>query len=340
MVLNGIAGALKLMKDDFGRHIDYLRISLTDRCNFRCLYCMPEDGVEMMAHKDILTFEELLRISGIAGELGVTKVRLTGGEPLVRKGVVSFIKDLRALPAIESISMTTNGYYLEELARELKRSGLDRLNISLDTVDREKFRELTRRDGFDQVIRGISAAQKAGFQTIKINSVAVRGRNDDEIIALARFAEERGLILRFIEQMPFNDVDRNSYMAASEIMDILRIQLGEPVKIEDRQGHVSVGHGPAELYRFGQSGPIVGFITPVSNHFCGSCNRLRITADGKLKPCLLSREEVDLRASLREGCSDGDLKQILADGICQKPEGHNLDSHGVESIRGMSKIGG
>lgn len=328
------------MKDDYGRHIDYLRISLTDRCNFRCLYCMPEEGVQMMSHRDILTFEEILRIARIAGGLGVTKVRLTGGEPLVRKGVVSFIKDLRALPYIESISMTTNGYFLEEMASQLKSSGLDRLNISLDTVNREKFSELTRRDGLDQVLKGIDAAAKAGFEPIKINSVAVRGRNDDEIASLARFAEQKGLILRFIEQMPFNPEDRETFMAASEIIDILKSELGEPEKIADRQGFVSIGHGPAELYRFGANGPVVGFITPVSNHFCGSCNRLRVTADGKLKPCLLSMEEIDLRSSLRGGASDEEVADILRFAVCRKPEGHQLENNGVESARGMSKIGG
>lgn len=328
------------MEDDFGRHIDYLRISLTDRCNFRCVYCMPEDGVDSLAHRDILSFEELIRIASIASDLGVRKVRLTGGEPLVRKGVPSFIRSLSRIEGIESISMTTNGFFLEDMAGELKASGLHRLNISLDTIDRERFHRLTRRDGLGKVLRGINTALEQGFEPVKINAVIVRGRNEKDIIPLARFAEKKGLVLRFIEQMPFNKEDRDSFIPAEEILCILSRELGNPGKLDDRTGIVSVGHGPAELYRFGESGPVVGFITPVSNHFCSSCNRLRITADGKLKPCLLSSEEIDLRSAIREGCCDSSLGDILQYAVEKKPEGHKLADRGVESIRGMSKIGG
>lgn len=328
------------MKDDFGRHIDYLRISLTDRCNFRCVYCMPEEGVDSLGHKDILTFEELERIARISASLGVSKVRLTGGEPLVRKGVTSFIRTLSSIEGIESISMTTNGYYLEDMASSLKEAGLHRLNISLDTINRDKFQALTRRDGLEKVLKGIDRALDIGFKPVKINAVIVRGRNDNEIVPLARYASEKGLVLRFIEQMPFNEEDKSSFMAASEVLSILETELGKPEKLEDRKGVVSIGHGPAELYSFGKENMIVGFITPVSNHFCGSCNRLRITADGKLKPCLLSFNEIDLRTSMRKGCSDNDLKDMLLGAVGEKPEKHRLDNFGVESSRGMSKIGG
>lgn len=328
------------MKDDFGRIIDYLRISLTDRCNFRCRYCMPSEGVDMLNHNDILTFEELIRLTEISVGLGVSKVRLTGGEPLVRKGITSFIRRLSSIEGIDNISMTTNGSLLEDLADELKNSGLNRLNISLDTVDREKFHRITRTDGLDKVLKGISAAKKAGFYPIKLNTVAVRGINDDEILDLAEYAAREGLILRFIEQMPFTADDQTTFMPAAEVLKILNRRYGSARELVDENRLISAGSGPAALYRFNNEGLTVGFITPVSNHFCSSCNRLRITADGKLKPCLLSEEEIDLKSILRNGSSDSVIRKILMDTICGKPEKHNLDENGITGKRGMSKIGG
>lgn len=328
------------MKDGYGRHIDYLRISLTDRCNFRCLYCMPEEGVESLPHGDILTFEEILKIAGIAAGLGIEKIRLTGGEPLVRRGVVSFISALSSVRGIESISMTTNGFFLGSMAGDLKNAGLKRLNISLDSLNRDRFRELTRRDGLEEVLRGIDAAIEAGFDPVKINAVIVRGRNEDEILSLARFAREKNLIIRFIEEMPFNGRAGESFIPASEILKVLMDEFGSAEPLDDGSFFSPLGHGPAEMYRFGGDGPPVGFITPLSNHFCSSCNRIRITADGKLKPCLLSREEIDIRTCLRSECSDDRLKNILEEAILKKPEKHRLTENGVESERGMSKIGG
>ncbi|MBI9100270.1 MAG: GTP 3',8-cyclase MoaA [Spirochaetaceae bacterium] len=328
------------MKDNYGRIIDYLRISLTDRCNFRCRYCMPPEGVEMMEHKEILTLEEIVRLAEISAGLGVSKVRLTGGEPLVRKGVVDLIRRISSIHGIGNISMTTNGFFLEEMAEDLKKSGLTSLNVSLDTVSREKFKTITRCDGLEQVLRGISAAKEAGFNPIKINAVALRGFNDDEIISLADYAVKEGLLLRFIEQMPFDLNHESSFMAAAEIIEMLCEKHGEIEALEYGKRILSAGSGPASLYRYKKSGLITGFITPVSNHFCGSCNRLRVTSDGKLKPCLLSADEIDLRVQLRNGSSDESIRERLISAIGLKPESHELHKHRFGSERGMSKIGG
>ena len=328
------------MKDDFGRNIDYLRISLTDRCNFRCKYCMPAEGIEMMSHSNILTLEEIVRLAEISVSLGVSKIRLTGGEPLVRRGVVGLLSKLSKIDGIENISMTSNGFLLEEMAQDLKENGLNRLNISLDTIDRKKFKNITRIDGLDKVLKGIDVAISAGFDPIKINAVAVRGVNDDEIINLAEYSIEKKLVLRFIEQMPFNMDHSHSYMPASEIIEILSTRFGPASLAEDKRRLVSAGSGPAALYHFGENAFVVGFITPISNHFCGNCNRLRITADGKLKPCLLSNEEIDIKNKLREGASDEVIKEILASSIGLKPEKHSIDKGKLHNNRGMSKIGG
>jgi len=322
------------MKDDYGRHIDYLRISLTDRCNFRCHYCMPEEGVSRLSHRDILTYEEILRVVGLAGKMGVTKIRLTGGEPLVRKGVPALIENLKSISTVESVSMTTNGYFLDDLAYVLRQSGLDRINVSLDTLDREKYRNITRRDELPKVLRGIDRARDAGLSPVKINTVLMKGVNDDEIVSLIRFASEKGLLLRFIEQMPFNRSNGEAYVPADDILSVASREFGTPLR------YTTKGFGPSVSYRFGTDGPIVGFITPVSHLFCDSCNRMRLTADGKLKPCLLSVEEIDLRTPLRDGSTDRDLESILRYAIMKKPENHNLKTRGFEPQRGMSKIGG
>lgn len=328
------------MKDDFGRSIDYLRISLTDRCNFRCNYCMPEEGVRMLSHNDILSYEEILQIVSIAGTLGISKIRLTGGEPLVRKGIFEFVSKLKAIEQIESISMTTNGFLLGECAKDLKDSGIDRVNISLDTLESSRFQVITRRDGLKNVLNGIDAALAAGLNPVKINTVIMRGVNDDEIIPMIRFASEKGLVLRFIEQMPFNHAGKETFMAASEIMAVIEREFGKPEPFREESLLHFKGFGPSELFHFGKSGPIAGFISPVSNHFCNRCNRMRLTADGKLKPCLLSDEEIDLRTALRNGSPRRELEGIVRYAIERKPERHRLNESGFESIRGMSKIGG
>jgi len=301
---------------------------------------MPAEGIKMMPHDDILTLEEIVRIAEISVTLGVSKIRLTGGEPLVRKGIVGLISRLSQIDGIENISMTSNGFLLGEMAQDLKDNGLNRLNISLDTLDRKKFNDITRIDGLEKVLIGIEAAKSAGFDPIKINAVAVRGVNDDEIINLAEYSIENNLVLRFIEQMPFNMDQSHSYMPASEIIEILSSRFGKARLAKDKKRLVSAGSGPASLYRFGDNAFIVGFITPISNHFCGNCNRLRITSDGKLKPCLLSNEEIDIKNKLREGASDEVIKTILASSIGMKPEKHTIDKDRLNNTRGMSKIGG
>jgi len=323
-----------MMKDDHGRHIDYLRISLTDRCNFRCHYCMPEEGVPSLSHREILTYEEILRVVSLTGEMGVSKIRLTGGEPLVRKGVPGLIKSLKSISTVESVSLTTNGSLLEDMAYVLRQSGLDRINVSLDTLNREKFRNITRRDELSRVLNGIDRALDAGLAPLKINTVLMRGVNDDEVIPLIRYADEKGLLLRFIEQMPFNRSSGEAYIPTDEILSVVSREFGTPVR------YPTIGFGPSVSYRFGADGPIVGVITPVSHHFCDRCNRMRLTADGKLKPCLLSEEEIDLRTHLRDGSSDRDLESIFRYAMMKKPENHNLSARGFESQRGMSKIGG
>ncbi len=328
------------MKDNFGRTIDYLRISLTDRCNLRCSYCMPAEGVEMMNHKEILSLEEIIRIAEISVDLGVSKIRLTGGEPLVRKGVTSLISRLKSVKGIENISMTTNGILLENMAYELKRCGLDRLNISLDTVDKLKFKKISRVDGLDKVKKGIETAISAGFDPIKLNTVAVKGLNDDEILNLADYAVTHGLILRFIEQMPFTGNDKDSYMPASEIIELLTSEYGDAELLKESEKKNIGGNGPASIYFFKKKKLVAGFITPVSNHFCSSCNRLRITADGKLKLCLLSDEEIDIKSKLRDGSSNIVIKSLLRSSLKIKPEKHNLKSGLFIGERGMSKIGG
>jgi len=301
---------------------------------------MPAEGIEMMNHSDILSLEEILRLAEISVQTGVGKVRLTGGEPLVRQGVLGFLKNLSAIDGIENISMTTNGFLLEEMAADLKKNGLNRLNISLDTLNREKFKKTCRVDGLEKVIKGIDSAIEAGFQPIKLNTVAVRGINDDEISDLAEFAVQKNLVLRFIEQMPFNVTDKKAYMSAAEVLAKLEKRFGKPKKIEDKRKLISAGSGPAELYHFEESGLITGFITPISNHFCGSCNRLRLTADGKLKPCLLSGHEIDIRQKLRDGSSNEMIREVLLSAICMKPEKHNINGESIRENRGMSKIGG
>ncbi|MBN2656969.1 MAG: GTP 3',8-cyclase MoaA [Spirochaetales bacterium] len=328
------------MKDDYGRHIDYMRVSLTDRCNFRCRYCMPEEGIDMLSHREILSFEEILRVISVAVKRGITKIRLTGGEPLVRKGVPGLIRRIKSIEGISSVSMTTNGYLLGEMAHELKESGLDRVNISLDSIKREKFQHITRRDGLEMVISGIDKAIEAGLSPIKLNTVVIGGTNDDEILDLVRFAAGRKLTLRFIEQMPFSDDNRDDFISAHEIKDIIAGKFGTASVPDIDESALFKGFGPSEHYRFGENGPVVGFITPISNHFCSRCNRLRLTADGKLKPCLLSHDEIDLRTALRSGCSDRDLEGILSYAVDRKPKGHLLNSDIFERSRGMSKIGG
>lgn len=326
------------MKDNFGRHIDYLRLSVTDRCNLRCRYCMPEEGVEPLGHSQILSYEELLRVAAVAVRLGVRKIRVTGGEPLVRKGLVGFIGQLAALPGTPEVTLTTNGLRLAEMAADLRRAGLSRINVSLDTLRPERFERITRRGGLERVLAGLAAAEAAGLTPLKLNMVPIAGENADEILDFARLTLDHPWEVRFIEFMPVSDGlsygDENRFPAAAILTELQRLG---PLEALHRQGPA----GPARLYRYVGGLGRIGVIPAVSEHFCGDCNRLRITADGRIRPCLFSTEELDLRSPLRAGASDEALENLLLEAAGAKPERHRIgEADFVQGARRMQEIGG
>lgn len=329
------------MEDEHQRTIDYLRISLTDRCNLRCVYCMPEEGVCSIPHERILSLEEIEAVVKQAAKLGVKHIRLTGGEPLVRKGVVGLVHAISCTPGIESVALTTNGTLLPQFAHSLKEAGLSRINISLDTLDEEKYRAITRRGEFSAALEGIKTALDVGFDPVKINAVAVRSFQQD-YFAFAQKTIDAPLHVRFIEFMPIGGKDTSwgteEVVSAQEIMDRIneRALLAGMQALEPAGDHAPTGWGPARSYRLPGAQGTVGFISSLSNHFCASCNRIRLTADGKLKPCLFSSEEVDVRSALRHGTED-DVRKALAHVIQSKPEGHK---HHVGTARTMSQVGG
>ena len=337
------------MKDIHGRTIDYLRISLTDRCNFRCIYCMPEEGVCQLSHDDILRIEEIARVVRVAAGLGVRSVRLTGGEPLVRKGVADLVREIARTPGIENVSMTTNGVLLPKMADELKRAGLSRVNISLDTLDPAQFKQITRRGELRQTLDGIEAALAAGFDPVKVNAVVVRSL-DQDYLAFARMSVDRPLHVRFIEYMPVGESSGGcgcgwgpeDVVPSEELFEAIN----ERARAEGMDGLVPAGDdrplgwGPARYFEFPGAQGTVGFISPLSRHFCGECNRVRLTADGKLRPCLFSDDEYDVRAALRGQVGadvDGAVRAVFAAALGAKPDEHH-DKVGTE--RGMSQIGG
>ena len=322
------------LSDSFQRPVDYLRISVTDRCNLRCIYCMPAEGINLLPHEDVLSYEEIHRIAATAAELGINKVRITGGEPLVRIDLSSLIRMLAQIDAIDDIALTTNGTLLAQYADELKAAGLRRVNISLDTLKPDKFRLITRGGDFYHVLEGIDAAGAAGLNPIKINVVVMAGSNDDELLDFAQKTIEEGWHVRFIEQMPFNrEMADSSFVPVKEMRERLAA-LGElePCTVK--------GNGPAKYYRLPQAKGTIGFITPISQHFCFNCNRLRLTAEGKLRPCLLSDQEIDLRQPLRDGASPERLKQVITEAIQTKPRQHHLPQGTIPKTRRMSQVGG
>ncbi len=327
--------------DAYNRPISYLRISVTDRCNLRCIYCMPPEGVPWRPHDQILRYEEIEVIVRAAAALGISKVRLTGGEPLVRLGIVDLVRSIACVPGIDDLAMTTNGLLLSRYAAVLAEAGLQRVNISLDTLRPERFRRITRRGRLEDVLDGMDAARQAGLDPIKINTVVIRGMNDDEVVDLARRTMDAGWNVRFIELMPVGNGVlaeggwRERVVTAREIRDRIETALGklEPAKM-------SVGGGPARYYRLPEAEGTLGFITPISEHFCYRCNRLRLTADGQLRPCLLSDEEIDLRTPLRAGADVEQIKGLLLQGIERKPMNHHLDECRRPEGRVMSEIGG
>jgi len=330
---------MTLLTDRYQRSIDYLRVSITDRCNLRCIYCTPLGGAAKLDHQDILSYEEFLRLIQVALDMGITKVRLTGGEPLVRKGVTDFCRRLTALPGLQSLSLTTNGILLGELAHDLYGAGIRRVNISLDTLQPQKFLRITRRDEFDRVWRGIRAAEHAGLNPIKINVVVMRGINDDEVLDLAKLTLERPYHIRFIEFMSMNNDSQwvlQHYISADEILaKLLTVAPLEQVVSQHT-------NGPARHFRWPDAKGVVGIISPISHHFCPSCNRIRLTADGKLRNCLFSNQEVDIKSFLRRGATDADLSQVLGASIINKPEKHCLQSDVFRKCqnRPMVAIGG
>jgi len=321
--------------DSFNRSISYLRVSVTDRCNLRCQYCMPPQGVDSIPHQNILRYEEIVRIVGLGAELGITKVRLTGGEPLVRAGIVSLVEMLAAIPGVDDLAMTTNGILLAGYAGQLARAGLNRVNVSLDTLRPDRFRAITRLGDIQDVERGIAAAREAGLEPVKVNTVLMRGVNDDEIVDFARRTLHEPFHVRFIEEMPIGAVGPISFLPAAEATALIEAEFG-PLEI----AHQRKGNGPASYYRIPGAQGTVGFISAVSEHFCHQCNRLRLTADGRLRPCLLSDSEIPLREALRAGVSDEALREMLVSAVIAKPDRHHLAEGSVPESRGMSQIGG
>jgi len=325
------------MQDSLGRRISKLRISVTDRCDLRCVYCMPAEGLRWLPRPQILSFEEITRLTRIFSSLGVEELRLTGGEPLVRADLPLLVEMLAAVPGVRDIGMTTNGIRLAEFARPLREAGLDRVNISLDTLDRERFHELTRRDAFDQVMEGIEAALAVFPGPTKLNAVAIRGITEQEALPLAELARSRGLIVRFIEYMPL-DADaawkKEDVLTGREIRQLIETR---HKLIPDQQDR----HAPATRFRFADAPGGVGFIDSVSAPFCEQCDRVRITADGKLRTCLFSLNETDLRAPLRDGSSDEQIAELIRDAVWRKEPGHRINQPDFEpASRSMSQIGG
>lgn len=324
--------------DSFGRRHRNLRVSVTDRCNLRCVYCMPEQ-VRFLPRRELLSFEEIERVVRVAAGLGVTKVRLTGGEPLLRKDLPVLVRLLAAIPGLTDIGLTTNGITLADHAQALADAGLRRINISLDTVNPARFLEITRRDDFNRVAAGIQAAQTARFEQIKLNAVAIRGFTEDELVPLVRFARRHGCEMRFIEYMPLDaghQWERDKVLFASEMIVILERSLG-PLRPRPNPNP----HAPAVEYDFADGSGSVGFIASVSRPFCTSCDRLRLTAEGKLRNCLFSLEETDLRPLLRQGCDDDAIAQALASCVAGKWEGHEINTaRFIQPDRLMHSIGG
>jgi cyclic pyranopterin phosphate synthase len=325
--------------DSFGRVHNNLRISVTDRCNIRCTYCMPE-SVQFLPRKDLLTFEEIERVVRVAASLGIDKVRLTGGEPLVRRDLPRLVARIAEIPGIKDVGLTTNGILLGPMARALRDAGLERINVSLDTMDPARFRELTRRDGWEQVIEGILAARAAGFDPVKLNALAIKGVTEEDVVPLARFAREHGLELRFIEYMPLdagNLWDRAKVLLASEILDRLTLGVGPLAPAPDQDPRA-----PAMDYDYLDGGGRVGLIASVSRPFCASCNRIRLTADGKLRNCLFALEETDLRPLIRQNeANDAALAGALLASVAGKWEGHEINTaRFIKPERLMHSIGG
>ncbi|MCW5214586.1 GTP 3',8-cyclase MoaA, partial [Desulfobulbus sp. US5] len=315
------------LKDLFSRTVSYLRLSLTDRCNLKCLYCVPEkdrsECSSRLDHNELLSYEELLRVVRVAVSLGISKLRLTGGEPLVRRDIMHFIDQLAGIDNLNDIRITTNGVLLEKFAEPLAAAGIRKINISLDTLKPERFERITGVDCFAQVWKGIERALAAGFSPIKLNTVVMRGINDDELGDFVRMSQETSMQIRFIEFMPIGSSsswDKKAYMSSDQIMDRIS-ELGELIPMSKGRAD-----GPASMFKIGQGAKgRIGFISPISHRFCEHCNRLRLTSEGMLRSCLLDDRETDLRSVLRRGGSEQDIQQALVDAVRNKPKGHQME---------------
>jgi cyclic pyranopterin phosphate synthase len=333
------------MQDRYGHRISYLRVSITDRCNERCTYCMPQELQEWLPREEILTFEETLRLIRVAAELGVSKMRITGGEPLTRRDIVHFIAEIPKISGIKSLGLSTNGTLLtrqitpgKTMATALREAGVQSVNISLDTLDRDVYCQITGRDFHAQVLEGIDAAVAVGFDQIKLNTVLMRGRNEDQLISLIEFAAARNLILRFIEMMPVSTTEvlsEDNFMSILEAKRLIESVYGSLIPEAEFRTN-----GPATYYEIPDRGQRIGFIGAMTNlHFCESCNKLRLTCDGKLRPCLGSYLEFDIMKPLRAGASDEELKQFFLDVVERKPQQHDFRDN-YQPNRKMIAIGG
>jgi cyclic pyranopterin phosphate synthase len=324
--------------DSFGRVHDSLRVSVTDRCNIRCFYCMPEEGVKFMDRSEILTFEEIERFVRVAATLGVTKLRLTGGEPLVRRHLPELVERLASVPGIKDLALTTNAVLLEQHAQALYDAGLRRLNIHLDTLDRERFKQITRRDDLPRVLAGIAAARRVGFTRIKINIVAVKGLIEPDVVPMARYCRENGFEPRYIEFMPLDAQDlwdRSKVLTAAEIIETLSSEISPLEAVPDADPRA-----PATEYRYADGGGTVGLVASITRPFCLNCNRLRLTSEGKVRYCLFAIEETDVKAILRGG-SDEELAAAIRGNVAGKWLGHQINTNRfVPPPRPMYSIGG
>jgi cyclic pyranopterin phosphate synthase len=334
-----VSASFAPLKDKFGRVHDSLRISVTDRCNIRCFYCMPEEGVKFTDRAEILSFEEIERFVRVAAPLGVTKLRLTGGEPLVRKDLAVLVERLVAIPGILDIALTTNAVLLDKYAQDLYDAGLRRLNIHLDTLDRERFKFITRRDDLPRVMAGIDEAVRVGFTRIKFNVVAVKGLIEPDIVPMARFCRERGFEPRYIEFMPLDSQSlwgRKKVLSADEMIAMITEEIGPLEAVPDADPRA-----PATEYRYADGGGRIGFIASVTKPFCLNCNRLRLTSDGKLRYCLFAIDETDVRGLLRRNAGDEEIAAVIRQNVSEKWLGHEINSAKfVPPPRPMYAIGG
>lgn len=324
--------------DGFGRRMNYMRISITDRCNFRCTYCMPAEGVPWKPRGEILTYEELLRIVRVSARIGIDQIRITGGEPTVRRNVVDFIRELAKIPGVRDLSMTTNGLLLPHLAQPLYDAGLRRINVSIDTLQPEKFKEVTRTGNLEHVMNGVRAAMAVGMQPVKINAVVMRGINDEDVPALAQLTVDMGVDMRYIEYMPVGvswEECEKRLVTGSQMRERIRA-----AGMELEQVPPDYPEEPARYWRIKGARGRIGFITTLSEPFCATCNRIRLTADGKLRPCLNCEDEVDLKSVLRNGGNDDDLIAVFREAARRKWAGHQLRQHATAVNRVMSQIGG